>query len=829
MKRVVAVPSDVPAFGPLPQVPEGLTDAQARERQARYGLNRLRDERPGRLRLILSRFANPLVLLLLGASAVSALTGDVRSVTVIFVVVLFSVLIDVVQERRSQKAVDALRKLVETRASVLRNGTLRDVPMSDVVPGDVIQLSAGDVVPADARLLTANDLFVNEATLTGESYPVEKRPAASPGEQETGHQVWAGSSIISGAARVVVYQTGASTFLGQTSQALQAPAPPTEAEAGAARFGALILRVTGVLVLFVLAVNAWRGRPFFDSLLFSVALAVGLTPELLPMIVSVTQARGALRLARRRVIVKRPSALQNLGGMDVFCTDKTGSLTEAKIRLERHVDPRGAPSEEVLKLAYLNSHFETGLKSALDDAILAHDTLDVSTWQKVDEVPFDFERRRVSVLVDDGARRLLVVKGAPEELLRLSTHADSQGAPEFLEAEGRARCQQVLDALATEGFRALGIALKEVERTRLHATISDEEGLTFAGACAFLDPPEQSAKSALQALQGDGITVKVLTGDNELVTRHVCAELELPIAGVLLGHEVERLDDASLGARAEQTTLFCRLNPAQKQRVIVALKHRGHVVGYLGDGINDAPSLHAADVGISVDQAVDVARAAADLILLDQDLHVLREGVQEGRRTTANVLKYVYMASSSAFGNMLSMAVASAVLPFLPMLPVQVLLNNLLYDVSEVSLPLDEVDAEDLTRPLRWDTRRVRRVMMSLGPVSSLFDLATFWLLLRLFPGSPEAFHTGWFVESMATQVLVVFIIRTRHNPLRSRPHPALIATSLSIVALALALPYLPFAASLGFVPLPLSFLPVLAGLVLGYLGLTQLVRARVT
>ncbi|SJM96494.1 Magnesium-transporting ATPase, P-type 1 (fragment) [Crenothrix polyspora] len=584
------------------------------------------------------------------------------------------------------------------------------------------------------------------------------------------------------------------------------------------------MRLTILLVLFVLLVNAFMHKPWLDSFLFAVALAVGLTPELLPMVVSVTLSRGALHMAKKRVIVKRLASIQNLGSMDVLCTDKTGTLTEAKIRLEQHVDPQGKPSERVLELAYLNSFFETGLKSPLDDAILAHEHIDVSAWKKIDEVPFDFERRRVSVLLDKGNGRILVVKGASEEIIGLCTHYEEQGnaAQLTLDKASRDRIHNEHIALEKEGFRVLGIAWRTVPQDHSDAVIGDETDLVFAGFAGFLDPPKASAGTALAALKDWGVTVKIVTGDSELVTQHVCAELNIPVTGILTGKDIAQMDDYALRARVEKTNLFCRVNPSQKDRVILALKVRGHVVGYMGDGINDAPSLHSADVGISVDSAVDVAKEAADMILLDQDLNVLLDGVLEGRRTFGNIMKYIMMGTSSNFGNMFSMAGAALFLPFLPMLPTQILLNNILYDLSEVPIPLDEVDPEELRKPRVLDMNFIRNFMLVIGPISSLFDFMTFYVMLVVLKANETLFQTGWFVESLSTQVLVIFIIRTRGNPFKSRAHPVLVATSLSVMLIGATLPFTPVGTYFGFVPPPTEFYAILAGMVVVYLLIVE-------
>ncbi len=812
----------------------GLTNAEATERLKQYGPNRLQPALQRALVLqFLTHFRNPLVLVLLAASGISALTGDVTGALIIGMIVVMSVTLDFVQSYRAGRAAERLALQVAVTATVVRDGKPCELPVTELVPGDVVLLSAGNLVPADARLLEADDFFVNQAQLTGEPYPVEKKvlapqrtiaPAAAAETPEdwaleAADAVFMGSSVVSGSARVLIGRTGSASALGQIAVSLADKAPPTAFEIGTRHFGMLIMRLTLMLVLFTLLVNVALHRSLLESFLFAVALAVGLTPELLPMVVSVTLTRGALRMAALKVIVKRPSAIQDMGAMDVLCTDKTGTLTEARIRLERHVDAAGQDNPNVLALAYLNSYFESGLKSPLDDAILAHEEIDVSGWSKIDEVPFDFERRRVSVLVERAEARRLVVKGAPEDILRLCTnYQDSTGVAVALDDAARRRINTLFDSLGQEGFRVLGIAWRDVPIDHPHAVVSDESELVFAGFAAFLDPPKASAAEALKALAASGVAVKIVTGDNELVTRHVCTQLGVAIDGVLIGTEVAAMNDDALRARVESVNLFCRVNPSQKNRIILALKARGHVVGYLGDGINDAPSLHTADVGISVADAVDVAKQAAAMILLENDLMVLHKGILEGRRTFGNVMKYIMMATSSNFGNMFSMAAATLFLPFLPMLPLQILLNNLMYDVSEMTLPLDNVDAEDLAQPKRWDMGFIRNFMLTIGPISSLFDFLTFYLLISLFHAHETLFRTGWFVESIATQVLVIFVIRTRRNPLRSRPNRWLVLTSVGVVMAAMMLPFTSLAPYLGFTPLPMFYFGVLTALLVAYL-----------
>ena len=822
---------DVPQLDTLhsPSVALGLRSEQAQQRLSEAGPNRF-GQTPvlPSWRQVLRHFRNPLVLTLLLASGVSAATGEVTNFLIIVCIVLLSVTLDFWQELRAGQVVERLRQSVAVRATVLRDGQWQEHPVADLVPGDVVRLAAGDLVPADALVLQARDFFVNQSVLTGESYPVEKH-AHMPEDmadmadlQDATHAVFMGSSVVSGMAQVVLVRTGAGTAMGEVASSLTQEPEPTSFELGMRRFGMLILRLTFLLVLFVLLINGLMGRPLLESFLFAVALAVGLTPELLPMVVSVTLSRGAMRMAQQGIVVKRPSAIQDLGSMDVLCTDKTGTLTEAHIRMERHVDPLGRVSERSLELAWLNSHFESGLRSPLDEAILQHRTFDASVWTKIDEVPFDFERRRVSVLLERAGERELVVKGAPDDILKLCIAYEAGEAQQPLDDAALEQVRATCHALEDEGFRVLAIAWRPVPPTHDHAVVNDESELVLVGFAAFLDPPKESAAGALQALQQAGVAIKVVTGDSDRVTRHVCRSLGLPLQGVLTGAEIAQLSDEALRAQVETVNLFCRVNPAQKNRVIQAIRARGHVVGYMGDGVNDAPSLHSADVGLSVDSAVDVAKAAADMILLRPDLRILQEAVLEGRRTFGNILKYILMATSSNFGNMFSMAGAVLFLPFLPMLPTQILLNNILYDLSELPIPLDAVDDAETAAPRVLDMAAIQRFMFTIGPVSSLFDFITFAVMLKVFEASESLFQTGWFVESLCTQVLVIFVIRTRGNPLRSRPHPVLTVTSLLVVAVALILPWTPLGSLFGFTPLPPMFYAVLALMVTAYLWMVQ-------
>ncbi len=815
----------------LAVTPSGISSAESKLRLTTYGPNDAATVKRIPLWLqFLARFRNPLVIILLVASGLSAATGDLASFFIVLSIVTLSITLDFVQEVRAQNAVEALRRSVAVQATVLRDGAKLSLPIDQLVPGDIVELIAGDLVPADSRLLESRDLFVNQALLTGEPYPAEKQAGdtATGAENPAGasNAVFAGTSVISGTATIVICRTGSKTALGNLATSLAEKPPATAFALGIRRFGMLIMRLTILMVLFVLVVNISFHRPLLESLMFALALAVGLTPELLPMIVTVTLARSAMELAKRKVIVKRLSAIHDLGAMDVLCTDKTGTLTEASIKLVRTIDGQGADCDRTFAYACVNSRFESGMKSPLDDAIVAARPFDITLYTKIDEVPFDFERRRISVLVEHGAKRRLIVKGAPEDILRLSnTYEANDGTEKPLDADTRRTFQATLDALCAQGYRSLGVASHAVDEGHKTAAISDETDFAFSGFAVFLDPPKASSGITIKALADAGVAVKVLTGDNELVTRHVFEQIGVPVAGVLTGDALEKLSDEALLGQVQQTNLYCRINPQQKHRILLALKRLGHVVGYMGDGINDAPALHAADVGISVDGAADVARAAADLILLAPDLSVVRDAVGAGRGAVQNVSKYVLMGSSSNFGNMFSMAGAALFLPFLPMLPIQILLNNLLYDVSEIAIPFDRVDAETITWPVKWDIKLIERFMLVFGPISSVFDFLTFYALLYFFGAGAVLFQTGWFIESITTQVLVVFAIRTRRRFFQSKPHAFLVAMAVGAVAVAIALPLLPVGRWFGFVTPPPLFFVYLLGATAAYLALVEIVK----
>jgi Mg2+-importing ATPase len=790
---------------------DGLTSAEATERLAQVGPNEPVSTRRQAGLVQLGLFlANPLVIILLISSLITALLGDILDASIIATLVLLSVVLNFTQAYRSQQAADRLRAQVTPTATVLRDGTWSELPRRMLVPGDVIRLSAGDLVPADARLLTARDLHVQQAALTGESLPVEKE-AADDGEvarslAEARTVVLLGTSVVSGLATALVVATGSQTTFGDIVARLAARPPETEFDRGLRGFSYLIMRYVMFLVLFVLVVNVAFHRSALESLLFAVSLAVGLTPEFLPMIVTITLGQGAIRMAQQKVIVKHLAAMQNFGSMDILCSDKTGTLTTGDLVLDQILDPIGHPSERVLLLAYVNSMFETGIQSPLDVAILHHDHPDVTAYQKLDEIPFDFERRRASIVTSIGGQRLLIVKGAPESVLPISTHYEVAGATLALDAPTQLMCDATSQALNAKGYRTLAVAYRVVPaQDAYHA--ADEVDLTLAGFLAFFDPPVEGVATVLEALHRDGVEVKILTGDNDLVARHICEQVGLDSTNVVLGDELDDMTDVALQHVAEETSVFARVSPVQKNRIMLALKARKHVVGFLGDGINDAPSLHVADVGISVASAVDVARDAAEIILLESSLAVLQRGVLEGRKAFGNVMKFLLMGTSSSFGNMFSMAGASLFLPFLPMLPSQILLLNFLYDVSQVTIPTDTVDETFIEKPHRWDIRLIRDFMVFIGPISSIYDFLTFFVMLAIFHASQTAFHTGWFVESLATQTLVLFVIRTTGNPFRSRPSRSLTIAVTLIVVLGIVLPYTPLAGALGFTPLSVLFL----------------------
>ncbi len=802
--------------------PDGLTQTEASRRLAVFGANRAdASQSRSALRKLGHRLWNPLIAMLLAAAIVSGLSGDIGSFAIIAAVLSLSITLDIVQEHRAERTAEALRESVAIQADVIRDGREVTMSVTALVPGDVVKLRIGDLIPADGVVLDAQELQVNEALMTGEPFPAFKTaaPCSAALPADATNALFAGTSTVGGSGKMLVVRTGGRTRFGAIASAMAASAPPTALEEGVQRLGLLILRLTLFLTLFVLMAHLVAQRPAMESFLFAVALAVGLTPELLPMVMTVTLARGALRMAERKVIVKRLSAIHDLGAMDTLCVDKTGTLTEARITLEAHIDPQDRSSDRVLDFARLNSTFQTGVRSSLDDAILSASRDGPDGWVRLSEVPFDFERRCLSVLVTRHDEHMLIAKGAPESILARCVAVEIDGLTHPLDAAWQQKMADIQARYARDGFRLLAVAVRSIPAGQQTIAVGDETGLTMIGFCVFADPPKQDAASAIEALTSLGVTIKILSGDHDAVVSHVARTVGLPSGRVMTGAEISELTDAALAARVDDVDLFARIDPDQKRRIIAALRHRNHVVGFMGDGVNDAPAIHAAHVGISVTGATEVARAAADLILLAPDLSVLATGVREGRRTFANILKYVRMGTSSNFGNMLSMALASIVLPFLPLLPLQILLNNLIYDLSEIGIPFDEVDPEDVARPETWDMRSILRFSIVMGIASSLFDAITFVVLLGVFEADATLFRTGWFVESIFTQILVIFVIRSRRLPWRAnRPHNILIATSVGALFAGLALAFGPWRGLFGFTALSGGIVAAIVAIAAAYL-----------
>jgi P-type Mg2+ transporter len=818
-------------FQTLEATPAGLTSDEANRRLRLYGPNSfVQESRFAALFSFLRLFANPLVIILVLASTISIELGDPVGGLIIISIVLLSVLLNFSVEFQARHAVEKIRKQVATTAAVIRDGREQELLIAELVPGDIIRLSAGDLVPADARLLKLTDLHVRESALTGESLPVEKSaddlPLGKHGIADASNSVFLGTAVQTGIGTAVIVRTGRDTAFGRIAQRLAMRPPETEFARGIRHFGMMITWITMLLVLFVLLVNIILHRPLLESFLFSVALAVGMTPEMMPMIMTVTLARGARRMTKKKVLVKQLAAIEDFGSIDILCSDKTGTLTEGDIVLDRHVDVQGKENENVLRMIYLNSYFEAGIKSPLDAAILKHEHPSIVEYEKVDEIPFDFNRKRLSVVVRRGDEHLLITKGEAESIFAICQTVNIDGCPQPFDESQRARATEAFKKLSADGYRTLGVAVQKVEKQDAY-TLAAEHHMTLIGFAAFLDPPKEGIHSVLEALKQNGISVVIMTGDNQYVTQKIAHDVGLGADHILTGNEVDTTDDAALAYQAENGAIFARMSPEQKNRVILALKARGHVVGYIGDGINDAPSLHTADVGISVMNGVEVAKDAAKIILLEKDLAVLNEGVNEGRRSFANIMKYIIMGTSSNFGNMFSMAGASLFLPFLPMLPTQILLNNFLYDISQISIPGDNVDPALLHRPKRWQIGFIRQFMIIIGPISSLYDFLTFGVLLWVFHASTNAplFHTGWFVESLATQTLVILVIRTAANPLKSRPSRPLLISVLAVVTIAAVLPYTAVGTLLRFTPLPVSLLGAIAFLAVTYLLLVQAVK----
>jgi Mg2+-importing ATPase len=798
----------------------GLPNHEVEKRLRIYGANTLTlDKRKNIFIEFFTNFKNPLVLILICVAFISLFLGQTVNSLIVALMVVLSVCLNFFQEHSANKAAEKLKARVAPRAVVIRDGKAVEVLASKIVPGDILVLNAGDLVPADARIIDSKDLFVNQSALTGESFPVDKysKSVKAYNSDITGlmNFVYAGTSVVTGTAHAVIVKTGISTQFGGIAKNLMQEKNENEFTIGIRDFSKFILRIIIVFVLFIFFANAFIKHDVIQSLTFAIAVTVGLTPELLPMIMTVTMSRGSMNMAKKGVIVKKLTAIPTYGSMDILCTDKTGTLTEDHIHLIKYIDLKGMESESVFKYAYLNSYFQTGITNPMDKAVTDFKKEDISSFRKLDEIPFDFERKRMTVVVDSGKNHLLITKGAPEEVLRASNNLDKIEQKKFI---------TTYHDLSKEGYRVLAIAIKELPHLKKEYTKFDEREMSTIGFIAFLDPPRTGVKSSIDELEAMGIEMKVLTGDNEFVTQKICKDININVKGTLLGHEIEGMKDEELYEKAINTTIFARFSPIQKNKIISVLRTHGRVVGFMGDGINDAPSLKAADVGISVSNGVDVAKESADIILTNKSLHELRNGVIEGRKTFGNTIKYITMGLSSNFGNMFSVLGAVLFLPFLPMLPIQILLNNFLYDLGQISIPLDNVDDEFVQKPKRWNVRHIRNYMLFIGPISSIFDFITFFVLFIFFKNAPGSFQTGWFMESLATQTLVIHIIRTRKLPfIQSTASPFLWLTTILVVIVGWIIPITGVGKVFGFSVLPVHIIFTLIAIVAFYLISTEI------
>ncbi len=821
---------------------KGLSDDEANKRLRTHGLNVFVEEKRRHWILdFLTNFKDPLILILLFASVASFIFREVLNALIIAVIIFFSTILNFAQEFQASKAAQKLRDKIATLATVIRGGKETEVKTSHICVGDILQLNAGDIIPADARIIFSKDLFVNQSSLTGESFPSEKHADLLTKEAsslaEISNCIYAGSSVISGTAKAVVFQIGKQTEFGKIADKLILPSAQSEFTLGIKSFSLFIMRITIFFVLFVFFFTLFfKNFQPFESFTFAIAIAVGLTPELLPMIMSVTMARGSLRMAKHGVIVKKLAAIPDFGEMNILCTDKTGTLTEDNIELVTYTDIAGDHSEIVFLHAYLNSYFQTGIKNPLDDAVIRFKHEDIKQYKKIDEIPFDFERKKMSVIAEKDHERIIITKGSPEEIIKVCHSYNIGGEIKKVTLGAHKKIVKQYDDMSREGYRVLGVATRTLQKKQIHGSRigvrddryskDEEKDLTFIGFIAFLDPAKKDAKEVLLDLEKIGIEVKVITGDNELVTQKICREVALPVKGVILGTDVATMTNDALRRAVEKNTIFARCSPEQKNRILHALKENGNVVGYMGDGINDAPSLKTADVGISVNNAVDVAKEAADMILTHKSLQQLKEGVKEGRKTFGNTMKYVMMGISSNFGNMFSVLGAIFYIPFLPMLPIQILLNNLLYDVSQITIPSDTVDEEYLQRPKKWDLAFIKKFMIIFGSISSFFDLLTFYIMHSVLHLSIHAFQTGWFLESLLTQTLVIHSIRTRHIPLlQSRSSIYLLGSTILISLTGLLLPYTVLGTYFSFEPLQAKYVLMIGGIVLAYIMTVELVK----
>lgn len=800
----------------------GLKQGDAENILQRVGPNRIdTKKRLTTLSLFFIQFKSPIVLILLAATIISAFLQDWADAIIVLAIVLGSALLSFFQEFRANNAAEKLKEQVSFKSDVFRDGKIRSISTEEIVPGDVISLSAGDLIPADGLVIEASDFFVNQAVLTGETFPVEKIPGVQPvsaGLDQRKNVVFMGTNVRSGQSKVLIVQTGLQTEFGKIASRLSLRPPETEFEHGIRKLGFLLTEVMFILVFGIFFFNVLFHKAVLDSLLFSIALAVGLTPQLLPAIININLSKGSQEMAKKGVIVRRLGSIENFGSMDVLCTDKTGTLTLGVVKLDGALDSKGEPSPQLGLYAYLNASLQTGLKNPLDEAIINQGAPGAEEYKKIDEIPYDFIRKRLTVVVTKPDKQLRVItKGALENVLKICSKIQVSGAEVILDGEQLKGIQKRFEEWSEQGYRVLGVAIKSVDSPEHELLKLCENDMVFAGFLLFFDPPKEGVLETIQELAKLGVQLRIITGDNKLVAQHTGKAIGLGDFKILTGNELDDLTDEALWYAVEKTTIFAGVDPNQKERIILALKKRGHVVGYLGDGINDAPSLHSADVGISVANAVDVAKEAADLVLLKQDLNVLREGIVLGRRTFANTLKYIFMATSANFGNMFSMAGASMFLAYLPMLPKQILLINFLTDLPEMTIASDRVDQEFVKRPHRIDIKFIREFMLIFGPLSSIFDFATFAVLLWILKANQQTFQTGWFIESILSAGVVVFALRTRLPFIHSKPSRAMLAVTGVVVLITLALPYSPMAKLLGFTPLPLSFLLVIFGIVFLY------------
>jgi len=812
-------------FNLLESNSNGLSNEEATKRIAEFGSNSLQSKSEyHQLLKVLSFFKNPLVIILLVSAIISSVIGEITNAIIISCIVILSVLLDYFEEHTAHKAAEKLKETVKNKVNVMREGKVVELFSEQLCIGDVILLNAGKIVPADVRIIMAKDFFVNQSSLTGESFPCEKIATASSVSptaiDEMHNMAFMGSSVITGTAKALVVKTGMQTRFGNIAAELGEKETETNFSIGVKGFGMLIMSVTLVLVLFIFLINALFKQNYLESFMFAVAVAVGLTPELLPMVMSVTMARGSIKMAGNGAIVKKLSAIPDFGSMDILCTDKTGTITQDKIQLVKYTDIEGKVSEQVLLYAYLNSFFQTGIKNPLDDALLNFKHIVVDEFKKVDEIPFDFVRKKMSVVVQDKEKTIIITKGAPEEVFK--------SCPFFQQADQHKKATQQYHDLSAQGFRVLAIASKIVPHQDSPYSKGDENELDFLGFISFLDPPKEEAAATILSLRNIGIEIKIITGDNDLVTQKICSEIKLPVKGVMLGHEMDALTDDALRIRAQDTTIFARFSPEQKNRIINSLKLSNHVVGYMGDGINDAPSLQTADVGISVSNATDVAKEAADIILTDKNLLILKDAVLEGRKTFGNTIKYIQMGLSSNFGNMFSVAAATVFLPFLPMLPIQILLNNFLYDFSQVTIPSDNVDESYVLTPKKWNIKFIRRFMFVFGLISSVFDMLTFFIFYKLMHVSHAQFQTAWFMESLATQTLVIHFIRTSKIPFfQSNASKAIYFSTLLCLVVGWIIPFTSLGTLFGMESPSMQMMLIISGLVITYLLLVEIAKRR--